>query len=602
MEVRRTSVSHNTENATKGTTTTLRVHSNSAGAGHKRSTDIRVASNNKDELLQREVTANNDGHSSTEYLSREPCVGRESGLSNGSGGDIKGTLVSGDVSQTVAELSRRRLANDPAMMRELKRYRKLMLLTLLPSITSEADHTQTHPHAHLHSNHSHPQLQQNGEGSPGLRGQPDGMDDPLLSSEHLPRPEPIDGVTGGGSGGGGGIQGQGQGARSAGIHRGSYGMSHSMPHTYGPASAGTRLPLAFHHPFDTPPKTAAAAASRRRSHEDSSARQRNRRKSQGDVRHELREDEGDDDDDEQRGVNSGELDLLTLAALYLESRHRVLGKEWHSRQDLPNIRPAGQIGSMGLARPRRLSPLSPLDSPFQINDDNKEDERGIWNYSDVMPTPAGLHLSVNYTQNLGLDESFYLAERARAMRPRLRRLNSMDDLSASDTPTLNFFNEIHKATSAPDLSSSGHGKTRQNAAMSRVSSQESLSPPLVTPARANTPTEATQSAALARPQMVGGSLATNLAVEIAKTVNNSHSHSPLLEGRSAHPLKPQLSQFPEASRSVLPPPRLPFRSPRPPAEPTVRDLPRTPPPTASEGMRRGGRVHLEPLTVRKVSQ
>ncbi|KAK3881715.1 hypothetical protein Pcinc_013870 [Petrolisthes cinctipes] len=591
MEVRRASISQNTENATKGT---LRVHSNSAGTGNKRSTDSKVASNSKDELLQSEVTTNNDGLSSTEYLSREPCVGRESGLSNGSGGDIKGTLASGDVSQTVAELSRRRLANDPAMMRELKRYRKLMLLTLLPSITSEAEHTQIHPHAHVHS-HSHPQLQ-NGEGSPGLRGQPDGMDDPLLSSEHLPRPEPTDGVTGGGSGSGG--QGQGQGARSACIHRGSHSMSHSMPHTHGPASAGTRLPHAFRHPFDTSPKT--TAASRRRSHEDSSARQRNRRKSQGDVRHELREDEGDCDDDEQRGVNSGELDLLTLAALYLESRHRVLGKEWHSRQDLPNIRPAGQIGSMGLARPRRLSPLSPVDTPLQVN--NKDEERGIWNYSDVMPTPAGLHLSVNYTQNLGLDESFYLAERARAMRPRLRRLNSMDDLSASDTPS-NLFNEIHKATSAPDLSSSGHGKTRQNAAMSRVSSWESLSPPLVTPARANTPTEATQSAALARPQMVGGSLATNLAVEIAKTVNNSHSHSRLHEGLSAHPLKSHLPQFPEASRTVLPPPRLPFRSPRPPAEPTVRDLPRTPPPTAaSEGMRRGGRVHLEPLAAKKVSQ
>lgn len=56
---------------------------------------------------------------------------------------------------------------------------------------------------------------------------------------------------------------------------------------------------------------------------------------------------------------------------------------------------------MGLARPRRLSPLSPVDTPLQVN--NKE-EGGIWNYADVMPTPAGLHLSVNYTQNLGLGE------------------------------------------------------------------------------------------------------------------------------------------------------------------------------------------------------
>lgn len=61
---------------------------------------------------------------------------------------------------------------------------------------------------------------------------------------------------------------------------------------------------------------------------------------------------------------------------------------------------------MGLARPRRLSPLSPVDTPLQVN--NKE-EGGIWNYNDVMPTPAGLHLSVNYTQNLGLGKCLYVA-------------------------------------------------------------------------------------------------------------------------------------------------------------------------------------------------
>lgn len=69
------------------------------------------------------------------------------------------------------------------------------------------------------------------------------------------------------------------------------------------------------------------------------------------------------------------------------------------------FRSVGQIGSMGLARPRRLSPLSPVDTPLQVN--NKE-EGGIWKYSDVMPTPAGLHLSVNYTQNLGLGECLYV--------------------------------------------------------------------------------------------------------------------------------------------------------------------------------------------------
>lgn len=327
MEVRRPSVSHVKETVRKVSTKgavlvdSSRIRdgkgstTSSAGTGGRRNTDSRVSSVNSDELLHSEVASSSEGCPSSEYMSRETCVGSDLGLNNGGGADKNVALASGDVPHTVAELSRRRLANDPAMMRELKRYRKLMLLTLLPSITSEADQSLTHPHAHVHS-HTHSPLQ-NGEGSPGLRGQPDGMDDPF-SNEHLPRPEPTDGVTGGG---------QGQGARSAGMHRGS----NSVTHTHGPASAGTRLPLALCNPLDTSPQP----ASRRRSHEDASARQKNRRKSQGDVRRELREDEGDE---EQRGVNNGELDLLTLAALYLESRHRVLGKEWHSRSDLPNKR------------------------------------------------------------------------------------------------------------------------------------------------------------------------------------------------------------------------------------------------------------------------
>lgn len=327
MEVRRPSVSHVKETVRKVSTKGAALvdpgrirdgkvsTSSSAGTGSRKNTDSRVSSVNSDELLNSELAASCDGCPSSEYMPREMCVGRDLGLNTGGGVDPNVALASGDVPQTVAELSRRRLANDPAMMRELKRYRKLMLLTLLPSITSEADQSLTHPHAHVHS-HTHSPLQ-NGEGSPGLRGQPDGMDDPF-PSEHLPRPEPTDGVTGGG---------QGQGARSAGMHRGS----NSVPHTLGPASAGTRLPLALRNPLDTSPQPAP----RRRSHEDASPRPKNRRRSQGDVRRELREDEGDE---EQRGVNNGELDLLTLAALYLESRHRVLGKEWHSRPDVPNKR------------------------------------------------------------------------------------------------------------------------------------------------------------------------------------------------------------------------------------------------------------------------
>ncbi|XP_047468891.1 uncharacterized protein LOC125025054 [Penaeus chinensis] len=124
---------------------------------------------------------------------------------------------------------------------------------------------------------------------------------------------------------------------------------------------------------------------------------------------------------EGTGGNSTELDLLTLAALYLESRHRVFGNEWHRRpENMSNTRPTAQIGNTGIARPRRLTPLS--SEPSGVAKVGGEKKR--YSFSGVIPAPAGLHLSVNYTQNLDLDESMYMAERARALRPRLRRLNS----------------------------------------------------------------------------------------------------------------------------------------------------------------------------------
>nr|XP_053634652.1 cyclin-dependent kinase 12-like [Cherax quadricarinatus] len=133
--------------------------------------------------------------------------------------------------------------------------------------------------------------------------------------------------------------------------------------------------------------------------------------------------------------------------------------------------------------------------------------------------------------------------------------------------------------------------------ISRMSSLESISPPLVTPARANTPTEAKQSAALARPQIVGGSLATYSAVDTARTVNNSHSRNNEVGQPNG-----RLRQLSETSRNSLPPTKLPFRPGRMPPETPVMAIPPTPPPTAAgDGMRKGGRVHLQPLTIRKTS-
>lgn len=49
-----------------------------------------------------------------------------------------------------------------------------------------------------------------------------------------------------------------------------------------------------------------------------------------------------------------------------------------------------------------------------------------------------------------------MAERARALRPRLRRLNSMDDMMPTPLSTPN--NPPQRVTSAPDLSQSHNGR------------------------------------------------------------------------------------------------------------------------------------------------
>ncbi|XP_050715115.1 uncharacterized protein LOC126997927 isoform X2 [Eriocheir sinensis] len=503
------------------------------------------------------------------------------GAGRGAGGG-GGVGMSGAASQGFVELSKRRLANDPAMMRELKRYQELMLKTLLPSISSgDGEHHYALPR---------PQhAQQSPDILPAHRGQPDGTDNPPEKppSEHLPRPEPTDAISGATQHVSPRLCSSFNTSKSACSH-GSQG-SRTMPS--GPASAGTRLPYTIYNPMDTSPRP----SHRRRSNEEASPRKKVHRRSHDEGANRKRS-HGDGGGEEEEldpsrlsGANGGELDMLTLAALYLESRHRVFGQEWHHRPDLPaNARATNQVGGTGLGgpgivRPRRLSPLSPSDTPPKDGEEDGDKESRM--FSALMPTPAGLHLSVNYTHNLGLDESFYLAERARALRPRLRRLNSMDDLLPSSPGHPSSPNELQKATSAPDLSNSAHGRKGQL-------ETESLSPPLVTPARANTPTEARHSAAMVRPQMVGGSLATNSTVDTARTVNN-YGHGQDVVG-NALTKKKQLTQLPEPSRSGLPPPppRLSLRG--------SLDTP-TPAPTNEGAGRKMGRVHLQPLSVRKTS-
>ena len=243
------------------------------------------------------------------------------GTSAGVGGGVGVSGAGGGAgSQGFVELSRRRLANDPAMMRELKRYQELMLQTLLPTISSDGE-----PY---HAPQRLSRAQDYMDAFPGQRGQPDGADDPDRTlSEHLPRPEPTDAISG--------TTQHPTPFRRAATHTTKSACSHesqssrSVPS--GPASAGTRLPHAVYHHMDTSPRP-----SRRRSSDDQHKKARrshdegaHRRRSHGDEAREEEEEEEDLESSRLQGVNAGELDLLTLAALYLESRHRVFGQELH---------------------------------------------------------------------------------------------------------------------------------------------------------------------------------------------------------------------------------------------------------------------------------
>ncbi|XP_068209512.1 uncharacterized protein [Palaemon carinicauda] len=487
---------------------------------------------------------------------------------------------------------KRRHANDPAMMRELRRYQKLMLLTLLPAITGsgeEGDQQNYLPpaqHPSYQNQDSEPNSQQN---SPR-----DGNSPEDNSGDRLPKPEPTDAIVGVPPGDYSPLL-----EKQAGH---TWARRESHPNSSSSSSDGTHLPLTVYNPLNMSPKRRGRRKSRD-GHQTRRSPTRRRRQSIRDPEMDVRRDvaavgssgespgsSANDSGGGGGGGGAGDFDLLTLAALYLESRHRIFGKEWHHRpESQANARPTGQLGSTGISRPRRLTPLS-NNARAPIAKDTRT------SFSGVMPAPAGLHLSVNYTQNLDLDESAYIAERARALKPRLRRLNSLDDMVAP-TPLSSPENPLYRATSAPDLSQSAQARNFYSLMKANSkTSLDSISPPPVTPARANTPTGAKHSAALAKPQIVGGSLATNSAVELAASRSLSSSRGANFIGSRETKKTRAIS---EGSRNALlqPPPwgALP---------PDYKDLdiPTAPPPSAiGEIQRKNGKIHLEPLTIRKTS-
>lgn len=114
-----------------------------------------------------------------------------------------------------------------------------------------------------------------------------------------------------------------------------------------------------------------------------------------------------------------------------------------------------------------------------------------------------------------------------------------------------------------------------------------MSPPLVTPARANTPTEAKHSAALVRPQIVGGSLVTYSAVDDTPITQETRNDTHQIRHRRT---------VDEAARSVL---SKGSRSLGPPPDALSVAVTASVVPVGE--MRKGGRVHLQPL-VKKTSR
>ncbi|KAF2366355.1 hypothetical protein FHG87_002886 [Trinorchestia longiramus] len=406
-------------------------------------------------------------------------------------------------------LLRRRFANDPCMMHELHRYRRLMLLTILPNISDIDDSSsELHPQVHLRLTRDSvtptPPIENITLSSQDHQEQ---KNDNLRfdnSKQILPEQKP--GYSKSSSGGypinetmhnysfvaaaGGSSD---QLSKSVG-NLGSGGLAAANARKQiKSASSDGRLPT---------PKTGVLPAPDRNSNKPEKKCSTNKRLSVMPVTC---------DGTSGHNVNglaesdTSELDLLTLAELYLESRHRVFGDEWHQRQGSQArtsgiVTAPGSIGSTGITqRPHRLSPLAaePLHAPV------------LPKVSSTKPAAlltGGLHLSVNYTNNLDMEASMILRDRAKALKPRIRRLNSLDDLtnlSVSGDPA-DPDGSFYRPSSAPDLANKQQSECESDAAVDARSSVDA------TPARANTPTSALKSTDHARPPLIGASLTTSL--------------------------------------------------------------------------------------------
>ncbi|KAL7639470.1 UNVERIFIED_CONTAM: hypothetical protein RMT77_009971 [Armadillidium vulgare] len=243
------------------------------------------------------------------------------------------------------------------------------------------------------------------------------------------------------------------------------------------------------------------------------------------------------------------LELSTLTSLYQESRRRIFGEEWVKRKTSAPVQRKEDVGCTGVSKPRKLSPLSAM--PPGKNTTRRESitppikpfSRDSQLFSQL-PAPGGLHLSANFMSFRDMECSL---NSSRGSRRSFRRNNSMSEISAKSIDE-GVFNpqSIHRTSSAPDIHKKG-----------KKEDGETSTPPMITPARANTPTEPSKSAKVIRPQLIGGSLATcspdqtisfssnsniNILEDLptSKQLNTPTEFPPLIANRTLHTSPPDI--------------------------------------------------------------
>ena len=198
---------------------------------------------------------------------------------------------------------RRRLANDPAMMKELYRYQKLMLLTLVPSISPDnvINQSNSHPHSHVHGKadqaiEDYANLCQ-AQGSSRRQSITnfESLED-KVSDEMLP------------------------------------GLVHSYENKYDKNSKIKQGKVNTKYRRSSVGQLNIESISKDKKIYDNSSRTNNFNIGYKDQT--INSTTFPDSSNLSYDGPGGNLDLLTLAALYLESRQRIFGDEWNQRQEV----------------------------------------------------------------------------------------------------------------------------------------------------------------------------------------------------------------------------------------------------------------------------